>query len=109
MKPAVPNHSSVHNHVPVFSETRKANEEFSFHPTLISWLQGPLHLEGNEILKLTEIGCTDNTCPVIETCLEVFDSTENPDPRTMIRFGRAKHLISKMDLVFSLKKQGIVE
>lgn len=109
MKPAVPNHSSVHNHGPVYSETRNATEEFSFHPTLISWLKDPLELSGKEVLKLTEIGCTDNSCPVIETCLEVFASKEDALPKRMIRFGRAKHLISKMDLAFSLKKQGIIE
>ncbi|RHX78730.1 hypothetical protein [Leptospira yasudae] len=109
MKPAVPNHSSVHNHGPVYSETRNASEEFSFHPTLISWLKEPLGLTGNEILKLTEIGCTDHSCPVIETCLEIFSNKQNSAPERMIRFGRAKHLISKMDLAFSLKKQGIIE
>ncbi|TGK27573.1 hypothetical protein EHQ12_10595 [Leptospira gomenensis] len=109
MRPAVPNHPSVHNHGPVFSETKTSSEEFSFHPSLISWLKDPLRLTGNEILTLTEIGCTDNSCPVIETCLEVFTDSKTTSPRHRIRFGRAKHLISKMDLAFSLKKQGIVE
>ncbi|XDD52471.1 hypothetical protein AB3N59_19240 [Leptospira sp. WS92.C1] len=109
MKPAVPNDSSVHNHGPIYSETRNANEEFSFHPTLIAWLKGPLHLTGDEILKLTEIGCTDHSCPVIETCLEVYKTEQDSSPEKKIRFGRAKHLISKMDLAFTLKKQGIIE
>ncbi|MDV6237672.1 hypothetical protein CH379_018730 [Leptospira ellisii] len=109
MRPAVPNHPSVHNHGPVFSETRTSSEEFSFHPSLISWLKEPLRLTGNEILKLTEIGCTDHSCPVIETCLEIFSSSVETAPQQRIRFGRAKHLISKMDLAFSLKKQGLVQ
>ncbi|WP_078128631.1 hypothetical protein [Leptospira alexanderi] len=109
MEPTIPNHFLVHDHGPVYSEIRNATEEFSFHPTLISWLKGPLELKGNEILKLTEIGCTDHSCPVIETCLEVFYSEQDSEPKRMIRFGRAKHLINKMDLIFSLKKQGIIE
>ncbi|EMS83325.1 hypothetical protein [Leptospira noguchii] len=106
MKPATPNHFSVHNHAPVYSETRKSTEEFSFHPMLISWLRTSLELQGNEILKIIETGCTDRSCPVIETCLEIYHTDQNT--KYMIRFGRAKHLISKMDLAFSLKKQGIV-
>ncbi|EMI68508.1 hypothetical protein MAL08_18240 [Leptospira noguchii] len=108
MKTATPNHSSVHDHGPVYSEIRKATEEFSFHPMLISWLRTSLKLQGNEILKITEIGCTDRSCPVIETCLEIYHTNQNAEPERTIRFGRAKHLISKMDLAFSLKKQGIV-
>ncbi|MDI7225442.1 hypothetical protein [Leptospira santarosai] len=107
MKPTVLNHSSAHDHGPIYSETRNASEEFSFHPTLISWLKVFLGLEGNEILKLTEIGCRDHSCPVIETCLEIFDSKQ--ESKRVIRFGRAKHLISKMDLTFSLKKQGMID
>ncbi|AAN51668.1 hypothetical protein RBB68_18000 [Leptospira interrogans] len=109
MSPTFSNSSSVHDHGPVYSEIRKATEEFSFHPMLMSWLRASLELQGNETLKITEIGCTDRSCPVIETCLEIYHINQSTEPkRMMIRFGRAKHLISKMDLVFSLKKQGIV-
>ncbi|EJO67818.1 hypothetical protein [Leptospira kirschneri] len=108
MSPTVSNFSSVHDHGPVYSEIRKATEEFSFHPMLISWLRMSLKLQGNEILKITEIGCTDRSCPVIETCLEIYHTNQNVGPERTIRFGRAKHLINKMDLTFSLKKQGIV-
>ncbi|MCH1913888.1 hypothetical protein L9Z41_18905 [Leptospira noguchii] len=108
MDPEISNHSSVHNHAPVYSETRKSTEEFSFHPMLISWLRTSLKFQGNEILKIIEIGCTDRSCPVIETCLEIYHTDQSAKPECVIRFGRAKHLISKMDLAFSLKKQGIV-
>ena len=124
----------MHDHKPVYSETFSPNQEIYFHGKLREWLTQYWNLSDTATLHIQEIGCDDNSCPVFETLVvatedqiltkeeaisesysqshqhshpqKPTDSDNNQMPRIrVLRLGKAKHLLTKQDIYYSIEKQ----
>ncbi|PJZ48670.1 hypothetical protein [Leptospira saintgironsiae] len=94
---------------PVHSEYQDESEpgtEFPFHPWLASKIREKLGREDLR-LRLSEISCEEVACPVMETRIEVVDTTSGKTT-TLLRFGRKKEQINKLDLQLSFQKMQIL-
>ena len=96
------NHNNREGHEAIFVEETILKDGFSFHPKLAEWLTSSLKLSGYEKVKVHEAGCTEESCPIEETILEIQTASKNP---VTLKIGRVKNQISKNDLYFAIKKQ----
>lgn len=92
-----------HIHKPIFRNTYHPSESFDFHAKLRDWLIQYWNLRDDETITIQEIGCEDNSCPVYETIVMAY--TPGNDTPRILKLGKAKHLLTKQDIVFSVEKQ----
>lgn len=127
----------MHDHIPVYTETFAPNQEIVFHAKLREWLGQYWNLKDTETLHIQEIGCDDNSCPVFETLViatedpnldleaavsashthtnaqlntetqEKILNKHNSANTRVLKLGKAKHLLTKQDIYFSVEKQKI--
>ncbi len=79
--------------------------EFSFHPWLASKVRETLGRQ-DLFLRLKETRCDDVSCPVTETQIEVL-GPDSKQPLYLLRFGRKKEQINKLDFHLSLERKKI--
>lgn len=92
-----------HNHKDIYRKTFSPGEALDFHGKLRDWLVQYWNLSDSEIVTVKEIGCDDNSCPVYETIIMAYPpGSDNP---RVLKLGKNKNLLTKQDIVFSVKKQ----
>jgi hypothetical protein len=94
----------MHEHGIIYSEKFSPTDEIAFHSKLREWLVKYWDLLPTESILVQERGCDDNSCPVMETYL--IAENEWKEMTRSLKLGKAKHLIAKQDIVFSVDKQG---
>lgn len=110
----------MHDHLPIYSETFNLGQEIPFHAKLKDWLKQYWDLKDSEILHIQEIGCDDHSCPVFETIIVATEIPNLPQGKNLfhslsdseildnfriLKLGKAKHLLTKQDIYFSVEKQ----
>ncbi|TGK01922.1 hypothetical protein EHQ53_14365 [Leptospira langatensis] len=76
--------------------------EFAFHPWLASKIREKIGRE-DLWLKVREISCDEVSCPVTETQIDVIDQSANSV--LLLRFGRKKEQINKLDLQLAFDRK----
>lgn len=85
-------------------QENQIDENFAAHPKLYAWLRQYLKFPEATQIKAQEFGCADNSCPIVETILQI----SLPDGQTrFLKIGRALNQISKNDVYFAVKKQAM--
>ncbi|MCC5815605.1 MAG: hypothetical protein JJT78_12685 [Leptospira sp.] len=96
-------HNQGHNHKAIYRKTFLSHENFDFHSKLKEWLEKYWRLSPEESITVQELGCDDNSCPVYETIVMAY--LPGKDTPRILKLGKAKHLLTKQDIVFSVEKQ----
>jgi hypothetical protein len=91
-----------HSHQEIYDKKFPPGSDFEFHPKLREWLKQYWGLSDLESVAIKELGCDDNSCPVMETYIE---ATDPKFAKRTLKLGKAKHLVTKMDVYFSIEAQ----
>ncbi|GBF51994.1 hypothetical protein LPTSP4_35320 [Leptospira ryugenii] len=91
----------MHGHDWAFIEAKRIEEGFSFHTKLSLWLQEYLSLPSNTLIKVYEVKCGENNCPVEEVKL-LWDTGNGEES---LQVGRGKEKILKQDVYLAKAKQ----
>ena len=113
----------MHDHTQIYLNAFAPREEFSFHSKLREWLVQYWDLKDTETVFIQEIGCAENSCPVYETLVVASEHANLKDVESflqssnnhaevdsalnmrILKLGKAKHLLTKQDIYFSVEKQ----
>lgn len=83
------------------TSSHQITPDFGLHPRLYSWLVQYLKLKEPVIIEAREMGCADDSCPIVET---IFSIVQGGD-KQYFKVARAIKNISKNDIYFSVQKQ----
>jgi|GEM_PF-3354020 len=89
------------SHEHTVTSSHKITPDFALHPKLYSWLVQYLKLKEPVNIEAREMGCADDSCPIIETIFTI----EQGNNKQFFKVARAIKNISKNDIYFSVQKQ----